>query len=183
MSGAASGEHTLVLRQGGRRAAAPDPLAPLLHTARNYSAAKFRRDVVAGLTVSVVELPQAMAYALIAGVPPQYGIYSSIIQGVLGAMLSSSQHITTGPTNTQSLLIFSAALPLMALVEDPAQRPAVYLQIVFMLTLLKGVIQLSMWGLRFGELVQFISRSVLIGVSAGAGVLIIVGQILSLIHI
>src|SRR5687767_12597244 len=79
-------------------------LAEPAHTLRNYSARKLRRDVVAGVTVSVVELPQAMAYALIAGVPPQYGIYTSVIQGTLGALFSSSHHMTTGPTNTQSLL-------------------------------------------------------------------------------
>ncbi len=149
------------------------PLGPLLHTVRHYNASKFRRDLVAGLTVSVVELPQAMAYALIAGVPPQYGIYSSIIQGVLGALLSSSDHLTTGPTNTQSLLIASAAMPLV----DPHANPQTYLQIVFLLTLFKGLIQLSFWAFRFGELVQFISRSVIVGISAGAGVLIIVGQL------
>ncbi len=113
-----------------------------------------------------------MAYAVIAGVPPQYGIYSSIIQGVFGALLSSSEHVTTGPTNTQSLLIASAAMPLV----DPHFKPELYLQVVFMLTLLKGCIQLGLWSLHAGELVQFISRSVLVGISAGAGVLIIVGQ-------
>lgn len=151
-----------------------NPLAPLLHSARHYSVGKFRRDVVAGLTVSVVELPQAMAYALIAGVPPQYGIYSSIIQGVLGALFSSSDHLTTGPTNTQSLLIASA---ISATAVDPAGRPETYLQLVFLLSLLKGIIQLSFWGFHVGELVQFVSRAVIVGVSAGAGVLIIVGQI------
>lgn len=148
------------------------PFGPALASTRGYTTGKFRRDLVAGLTVSVVELPQAMAYALIAGVPPQYGIYSSIIQGVLGALLSSSDHLTTGPTNTQSLLIASAVRPLVA----PDVRPEVYLALVFLLTVMKGLVQLTLWGLRAGELVQFISRSVLVGVSAGAGVLIIVGQ-------
>ena len=148
------------------------PFGPAIASTRGYTRSKFRRDLVAGLTVSVVELPQAMAYALIAGVPPQYGIYSSIIQGVLGALLSSSEHLTTGPTNTQSLLIASAVRPLVA----PDVRPEVYLALVFLLTLMKGLVQLTLWGLRAGELVQFISRSVLVGVSAGAGVLIIVGQ-------
>ena len=71
-------------------------LSPL-ETARHYSLWKLRKDLVAGLTVAVVEVPQAMAYALIAGVPVQYGLYTSILQGVIGAMLSSSEHVTTGP--------------------------------------------------------------------------------------
>src|ERR1051326_193423 len=81
------------------------PFQPPLRTIRNYNLHKFRRDLLAGLTVSVVEVPQAMAYAVIAGVPPVYGLYTSILQGVIGALLSSSEHMTTGPTNTQSLLI------------------------------------------------------------------------------
>src|SRR6478752_733274 len=84
------------------------PFMPPIESARHYSLYKFRKDIIAGLTVSVVEVPQAMAYAIIAGVPPVYGIYTSIIQGTIGALLSSSEHMTTGPTNTQSLLIASA---------------------------------------------------------------------------
>ncbi|HEY0008877.1 MAG TPA: SulP family inorganic anion transporter [Tepidisphaeraceae bacterium] len=148
---------------------------PALRTLREYNARKFRRDVVAGLTVSVVELPQAMAYALIAGVPPQYGIYTSIIQGVLGALLSSSEHLTTGPTNTQSLLIAAAVTRVSGVTHEAGD--AVYLQLVFTLAFLKGLIQLSFWGLRFGQLVQFISRSVILGIATGAAVLILSGQL------
>src|SRR3954470_1996201 len=83
------------------------PFMPPIESARHYSLYKFRKDVIAGLTVSVVEVPQAMAYAIIAGVPPVYGIYTSVVQGVIGALLSSSEHVTTGPTNTQSLLMGS----------------------------------------------------------------------------
>ena len=82
-----------------------NPLSPALSTFRNYNRRKFRRDIVAGLTVSVVELPQAIAYALIAGVPPEYGIYTSVIQGILSALVSSSDDVTSGPTNTQSLMV------------------------------------------------------------------------------
>lgn len=160
----------------------PSPLLPAVHTAREYSVRKFRRDIIAGLTVSVVELPQAIAYAIIAGVPPQYGIYSSMIQGVLGAMLSSSEHLTTGPTNTQSLLIAATAIAATrgAQVDDPG---AFYLLIVFTLTVMKGLIQLSFWALRFGDLVQFISRSVILGIATGAAVLIVSGQAASFLGI
>ncbi len=151
------------------------PLAPALATFRNYNGRKFRRDLVAGLTVAVVELPQAMAYALVAGVPPQYGIYTSVIQGVLGALLSSSEHLTTGPTNTQSLLIAATVTRIAGMTHETGD--AIYLQLVFTLTFLKGLIQLAFWGARFGTLVQFISRSVILGVSTGAGVLIISGQL------
>jgi SulP family sulfate permease len=155
-----------------------NPLSPAIETFRHYNRHKLRKDITAGLTVSVVELPQAMAYALIAGVPVQYGIYSSVIQGVLGALLSSSEHLTTGPTNTQSLLI-AAAVTRLASPHDPG----VYLPIVFTLTFLKGIIQLGFWGLRFGDMVQFISRSVILGIATGAGVLIAVGQLANLLGV
>ena len=103
----------------------------------HYSFVKLRKDLLAGLTVSVVEVPQSMAYAMVAGVPPSYGLYTSIIQGVMGALLSSSEHVTTGPTNTQSLLIASTVS------RFAAQDPVIYLQMVFALTLLKGLIQLA----------------------------------------
>ena len=149
------------------------PFLPTVETVRHYSLFKLRKDLLAGLTVSVVEVPQSMAYALIAGVPAQYGLYTSIIQGVIGALLSSSEHITTGPTNTQSLLIASAVMR----IADPSVQPQYYLHLVFALTFLKGLIQLAFAAARFGEMVRYVSQSVIVGVAAGAGVLIAVGQI------
>ena len=148
------------------------PFQPPLDTARDYTARKFRKDVVAGLTISVVEVPQAMAYALLAGVPPQYGIYTSVIQCVTGALFSSSQHMATGPTNTQSLLIASAVTRL----ANPTADPATYLRLVFALALIKGIIQLCFAAARMGEIVRYVSRSVIVGLTAGAGVLIIANQ-------
>ncbi len=153
------------------------PFLPPIHTARHYSLYKLRKDLVAGLTVSVVEVPQAMAYAIIAGVPPVYGLYTSIIQGVIGSLLSSSEHMTTGPTNTQSLLI-AAAIKSVALPEAPPEAfLQLYLSLVFGLTLLKGLLQLGFAAARLGDLVRYISRSVIVGLVAGAGVLILVGQL------
>lgn len=156
-----------------RGRAAPRFLLPAVESARAYTFGKLRRDVLAGLTVAVVEVPQAMAYAVIAGVPPQYGLYTSIIQGVIGGLLSSSNHITSGPTNTQALLVASAVTRL----ADPADAPQLYLQLVTMLALLKGLMLLVMAVARFGDLLRYVSRSVIVGLSAGAGVLIIAGQL------
>ena len=149
------------------------PFRPPFETAKQYNLTKFRKDLMAGLTVSVVELPQSMAYALLAGVPPQYGIYTSVIQGVIGALLSSSEHMTTGPTNTQSLLIASAVTRL----ADPTADPATYLRLVFTLALLKGIIQLTFAAAQMGAMVRYVSRSVIVGLTGGAGVLIVVGQL------
>lgn len=157
----------------------PAVFRPPFETARHYSHAKFRKDLVAGLTVSVVELPQSMAYALIAGVPPQYGVYTSIIQGIIGALLSSSEHMTTGPTNTQSLLIAAA----VHRVVSPGDDPQRYLHLVFCLAALKGLIQLAFAALNLGDLVRYVSRSVISGLVSGAGFLIFFGQLPSLLGV
>lgn len=149
------------------------PFSPPFHTARHYNLHKLRKDLVAGLTVSVVEVPQAMAYAIIAGVPPVYGLYTSIIQGFIGALLSSSEHMTTGPTNTQSLLIASAVHRL----ASPTAEPARYLEIVVALTMLKGLIQLAFAAGQMGNMVRYVSRSVISGLVSGAGLLIFFGQL------
>ncbi|HEX7008585.1 MAG TPA: SulP family inorganic anion transporter [Phycisphaeraceae bacterium] len=148
------------------------PFLSPIRTARHYDAHKLRKDLLAGLTVAVVEVPQAMAYAVIAGVPPQYGLYTSILQGAIGALLSSSEHITTGPTNTQSLLV---AATVQRLVGDPGNP--IYLELVFALTMLKGLIQLGFAFARMGNITRYVSHSVIVGVMAGAGVLILAGQL------
>ncbi len=157
------------------------PFAPPLETLRHYDRHKLRKDLIAGVTVSVVEVPQSMAYALIAGVPPQYGLYSSILQGVVGALLSSSEHMTTGPTNTQSLLISSSATAAILTLRPELSIGSsaygmAYLELVFALTLLKGIMQLAFAAARMGNVVRYISRSVIAGLTAGAGMLIFFGQ-------
>jgi SulP family sulfate permease len=149
------------------------PFQPPIETARHYNFQKFRKDLFAGITVSVLEVPQSMAYAIVAGVPPQYGLYSSVIQGVIGALLSSSEHMTTGPTNTQSLLIAATVHRL----ADPTAQPEQYLQLVFGLTLIKGIIQLCFAATMMGNIVRFVSRPVISGLVSGAGLLIFFGQL------
>lgn len=146
------------------------PFAPLTQTLRGYQRADLPKDVLAGLTVAVVDLPQSMAFALVAGVAPIYGLYTSIVLGMLGALFTSSRFLSVGPTNTQSLLV-------AAIVSRLTSDPRLYLQMAFGLTLLKGVIQLAFAAARMGRLVRYVSRSVMIGFTAGAGMLIIVGQV------
>lgn len=148
------------------------PFDPVVEAARGYTLAKLRGDVTAGLTVAVVEVPQAMAYAYIAGVPPQYGLYTSIVQGFIGALLASNNHLASGPTNTQSLLIAAIVSRLIA-----PSNPEVYLQLAIGLALVKGIVQLAFAAARMGNLVRYVSESVIIGFTAGAGILIAVGQV------
>ena len=132
------------------------------------------RDLVAGVTVAVVELPQAMAYAMIAGVSPVYGIYTSVIQGGLGALLSANRHVRSGPTNTQSLLVASA------IAQQAELSGGEFVVFVAMLTFTKGLIQIVAGLMGAGSLFRFVSSSAVIGISAGAGVLIIAGQLANL---
>jgi len=128
------------------------------------------RDLLAGLTLSVVDLPQSMAFALIAGVPPQYGIYASIVIGLAGSLFTSSRYLSAGPTNTQSLLV-------AAVVSRVTSDPDLYLQLVVGLTLIKGLLQLAFAAARMGGMVRYVSASVMTGFTAAAGVLILVEQL------
>ncbi len=148
-----------------------------IDAAAGYSWDKCRRDALAGLTVAAVEIPQAMAYAFLAGVPPQYGVYASVIMGAVAALFSSSQHVATGPTNTQSLLVASAVSRLAG------ASPEVYLQLVFALAVLKGLLQIAFAAARLGDMVRYVSRSVIVGLASGAGVLILVGQVPALLGV
>lgn len=147
------------------------PFEPFWESTRGYNRNKLQRDMLAGLTVSVVALPQAMAYAFIADVPMEYGVYAVIVQCFIGSLFNSQKFLSLGPTNTQSLLVASTITRLAG------GNPTLYLQLVITLTLLKGLIQMAMALARLGGLVRYVSQSVITGFTAGAGVLIAVGQI------
>lgn len=130
-----------------------------------------RADLVAGLTGSVVALPQGVAFAVIAGMPPEYGLYTGMIPAIIAALFGSSWLLVSGPTTAAAIVLFSS-LSLHA-VPGSAQ----YVQLALTLTLMVGLIQLSMGLVRFGSLVNFISHSVVVGFTAGAAILIIVSQL------
>ena len=125
----------------------------------------------AGLTVAVIMLPQAVAFAFIAGLPPQMGLYAAIVSALVGGLWGSSNQLQTGPTNTLSLLVLSVLLPL----AEP--NSVEYWVLAGMLAVLAGVIQLGMGLLRLGLLVNFVSESVIVGFTAAAGILIFFNQL------
>src|SRR5271154_5449342 len=137
----------------------------------NYSWGKTRNDLLAGVTVAAISLPQAMAYALIAGVDPRYGLYSAVIITAVAAIFGSSSHLINGPTNAISLVVFSA----LAFFDPDAKTEAV--QAMFLLGILVGIIQVLIAVFRLGDLTRYISESVIIGFMAGAGLLIAIGQL------
>ncbi|MCA9518369.1 MAG: SulP family inorganic anion transporter, partial [Myxococcales bacterium] len=143
---------------------------PIVRTVRDYRLADLPYDLLAGLTVSVVDLPQSMAFALIAGVPAVYGLYTAIFLAFLGALFTSSRFLSVGPTNTQSLLV-------AATVARLSDEPATYIQMVVALTLVKGIIQLAFAAARMGQFVRYVSATVMVAFTAGAGVLIFAEQV------
>src|SRR5262249_54325075 len=121
-----------------------------------YSGTALRRDLVAGLTVAAVAVPQAMAYALIAGIEPQYGLYTAIVVTALGSLFGSSSHLINGPTNAISLAVFSAIAGLGALSGGVHPVWAVSL-----LCVLVGLIQIVIALLKLGDLTRYVSESVI----------------------
>jgi SulP family sulfate permease len=128
-------------------------LAPFVDDARGYSASRARCDVQAGLTVAIFAVPQAMAFAVLAGLPPVQGLYAAIVMSIVAALWGSSPFINTGPTNSASLLMASALAPFLA--RQSQSLP----ELVFQFTLLVGVFRIAMGLLRLGWLVRFVPES------------------------
>jgi SulP family sulfate permease len=132
----------------------------------DYSWGKARQDLLAGVTVAAISLPQAMAYALIAGVDPRFGLYSAIVVTLVASIFGSSSHLINGPTNAISLVVFSALA-----FFDPDARFDAY-QAMFLLGIMVGSIQILVAVFKLGDLTRYISESVVIGFMAGAGALV-----------
>jgi SulP family sulfate permease len=146
-------------------------LLPFLRWWPGVTAQTFKADAVAALTGAMVVLPQAVAFATIAGLPPEYGLYAAMVPAVVGALWGSSWHLVSGPTTAISIVVFASISPL----AEPGS--AQFIGLVLTLTLLAGLIQLGMGLARLGALVNFISHTVIIGFTAGAALLIASSQI------
>lgn len=148
-----------------------------LEIIRSYRRQDFRPDLLAALTMAVVTLPQAIAFALLSDLPPQTGLYTAIVASIVGALWGSSIHLNTGPTNTTSLLVLSTLLTVAQLGTPD------YLTAAAMMAVIVGSIRLLMGLARLGVLVNFVSDSVIIGLTAGAGLLIFANQIKHLLRL
>ncbi len=134
-------------------------------------------DLKAGLTGAVIVLPQSVAFAMIAGMPPQYGLYTAIIPPIVAALFGSSLHLISGPTTAISIVIFNSLRP-MAVPGSPA-----FIQLALTLTFLAGLFQLVLGLARLGVLVNFVSHSVVLGFTSGAAILIGTSQLKHLLGI
>jgi hypothetical protein len=113
--------------------------------------ATLRADLLAGLLGALLVLPQAFAFATLAGLPPQYGLYTAIVPCIVAALFGSSLHVMSGPTNANSLALAAALAPL-AMVGS-----AGYIELALAVTVIVGVMQLLIGGLRLGAVANFIS--------------------------
>ncbi|MHA7777967.1 SulP family inorganic anion transporter [Roseibium sp. M-1] len=138
---------------------------------KDLSRDQLKKDAYAGLTGATIVLPQGVAFAAIAGLPPQYGFYSAMVPTVIAALFGSSMHTVSGPTTAISVLVFGA-LSTSLVPGSPA-----FIQGAIWLALLVGIVQLLMGIARLGVLVDFISHSVMLGFVSGAALLIGLSQI------
>lgn len=132
--------------------------------------ATLKHDLLAGLTGAIVVLPQGVAFATIAGMPPEYGLYAGMLPAVIAALFGSSWHLVSGPTTAASIVLFSVLSPH----AEPGS--AAFVQNALTLTFMVGAIQLGLGLARLGALINFISHSVVIGFTAGAAILIATSQ-------
>ncbi len=140
----------------------------------SYFRQNLRFDLIAGLTVAMVAIPQSMAYAAIAGVNPIYGLYAAIVPAIIGALFGSSNHLITGPTNATALVTAGVLVTVSG---------AASIEFVFALAILSGLIRLALGLFKLGSIIRYVSNSVLTGFLAGAGVLIIINQLGNLLGI
>lgn len=133
--------------------------------------AELKADFLAALTGAIVVLPQGVAFATIAGMPPEYGLYAGMVPAIVAALFGSSRHLVSGPTTAASVVLFSA----LSVVAAPATPE--YVTLALTLTFLVGLMELILGLARLGALVNFISHSVVVGFTGGAAILIAAKQI------
>lgn len=151
--------------------AAPWPSSLTALRLKTLSLSDIRKDVIAGLTVAAISLPQSMAYALVAGVDPRFGLYTAIVFTTVAGLFGSSRHLVNGPTGAVSLVTFSA----LAFI-DPEAKIDSY-EAMFLLAVMIGIVQIVVGATRLGDVTRYISESVVTGFIAGAGFLTVLGQI------
>lgn len=143
---------------------------PFLRWFKLVTKETIKYDFIAGLTGAVIVLPQGVAFATIAGLPPEYGLYTAMITPIIAALFGSSFHLISGPTTAISIVIFSS-VSRYAEVGSPE-----FIKTALTFTFLAGVYQLAFGLARLGTLVNFVSHTVVIGFTAGAAILIATSQ-------
>ncbi len=153
--------------------------APLKEDLKGYSFKKLYLDLVAGLTVALMTIPQAMAYSVLAGLPLTCGLFSAVFGGLVAALLGSSRHLVVGPTNAIAILVQAGTAEILYTfyrdVGGPA-RDILAVQVLAQLTLMVGVFQVLSAVFKLGRLTQFVSQAVVVGYMTGTAVALVVSQ-------
>lgn len=150
---------------------------PFLSWFKTLSKDSLKHDMVAGFTGAVIVLPQGVAFATIAGLPPEYGLYTAMITPIVAALFGSSLHLISGPTTAISIVVFSAVS------HHATPGTPEFVSLVLTITFLAGIYQLAFGLARLGVLVNFVSHTVVIGFTTGAAILIATSQIKNILGI
>ncbi|KAJ9673772.1 hypothetical protein PVL29_023369 [Vitis rotundifolia] len=154
-------------------------LFPILTWGRNYKATKFRNDLMAGLTLASLSIPQSIGYATLANLEPQYGLYTSVVPPLIYALMGSSREIAIGPVAVVSLLLSS----MIQNVVDPVANAVAYRKLVLTVTFFAGTFQFIFGLFRLGFLVDFLSHAAIVGFMGGAAIVIGLQQLKGLLGI
>ncbi len=152
-------------------------LIPILAWLPNYKKSQLRGDLIAGVTVAIVLIPQGIAYALIAGLPPIYGLYAALLPQLMYAIFGSSRQVAIGPVAMDSLIV-ATGVSTLALVGSES-----YIAIAILLALMVGGIQFLMGILRLGFVVNFLSRPVITGFTSAVALIIGLNQFRNLLGV
>ncbi|XP_009604001.1 probable sulfate transporter 3.3 [Nicotiana tomentosiformis] len=152
---------------------------PILEWGPNYSFKLFKSDIISGLTIASLAIPQGISYAKLANLPPIVGLYSSFVPPLVYAVLGSSRDLAVGPVSIASLVLGS----MLREVVSPTKDPILFLQLAFSSTFFAGLFQASLGFLRLGFIIDFLSKATLIGFMAGAAVIVSLQQLKSLLGI
>ena len=144
---------------------------------KNYKGEYFKNDLIAGLSVAALSLPQVMAYAMIAGLNPVYGIYTFIVSTIVSTFTGTSNYMIVGPTNIVAVTLAGTMNSMNT--SDPAQ----YLQGILIITFLTGIIQITIGSFKLGYLVNFISSSVISGLTYGVALIILTSQFITFLDL
>ncbi|CAN6465915.1 unnamed protein product [Victoria cruziana] len=152
---------------------------PILHWGPNYSFKLLKSDVISGLTIASLAIPQGISYAKLANLPPIIGLYSSFAPPLVYAVFGSSRDLAVGPVSIASLILGS----MLREEVSPTKDPLLFLQLAFTATFFAGVFQASLGLLRLGFIIDFLSKATLIGFMAGAAIIVSLQQLKSLLGI
>lgn len=152
-------------------------LFPGLIWLQDYRRETFRSDLLAGITVAFMLIPQGMAYSVVAGLPPEYGLYACIFPPMIYALLGTSNKISMGPVALDSILIITG----LSVLAEPGSDE--YLELAIALTLMVGVIQSVLGFLRFGFIANFLSHPVIVGYTSAAALIIMGSQLENMVGV